>query len=743
MRYGPTAKAIASSVLLLCFVTYRAQKEPTLSAYQNAALSVEKRAADLLKRMTADEKAAMLSGANWMETVSIDRIGIPAIKMADGPMGVRAWYGPSALTNAAVTTLPKITATAFPVGMAMAATWNPDLVERQGSIIGREARALGRNMILAPTINIARIPLWGRNFECYGEDPYLAARMAVAYIKGSQGAGVIATAKHFAANNQEFERHRIDEMIDERTLHEIYFPAFKAAVQEAGVLSVMSAYNKVNGAYCAENSYLLDEVLRKQWGFKGFVVSDWGGTYSTTASLQAGLNLEMPGGRQMRDWLNTPRPKAEGNSGGWLASEKVLAALGTGHISQELIDERVRSILRVMFERGLFDRKPASIAIDETAASNLAHLAATESIVLLKNAGDMLPFETSKLKSLAVIGPNSSVPITGGGGSSQVRPRHAFAPLDGIRKIAGAHLQIAFAQGVPIAGETPDATPGAIENLVKKAAVIAAKTDAAIVIVGYSPALESEGFDRRSLDLPPGQDALIQAIVDANPKTVVVIQAGSPVSMAKWLARVPAVLQAWYGGQEGGNAIADVLFGKVNPSGKLPVSFPKKLTDSPAFPYYPGKNLRTDYREGIYVGYRHFDRKQIEPLFPFGFGLSYTKFEYSNLTISQPSAQNAAILVTLNIRNAGSRAGAEVVQVYVHDPESSTDRPIRELKAFRKVFLRAGESQKVVLSLDRSSLSFFSSEKHQWIVEPGLFEVQVGSSSRHIRLKQSFLYPGD
>jgi beta-glucosidase len=738
MQSVPPAHALAISVLLLLSTTACVKKETSRAAYRNPELPVEQRVTDLLSRMTAEEKVAMLSGANWMETAPIERLGIPAIKMADGPMGVRAWYGPSALTNAARTTLPKINATAFPVGMAMAATWNPDLVEKEGRVIAQETRTLGRNMILAPTVNIARIPLWGRNFEGYGEDPFLAARMAVAYVRGVQSEGVIATAKHFAANNQEFERHRIDEKIDERTLQEIYFPAFKAAVQEAGVLSVMSAYNKVNGAYCAENPYLLDEVLRKQWGFKGFVISDWGGTYSTADTLRAGLNLEMPGGKQMLDWLNTPKPQQEGNSGGWLVPQNVMPALKSNQISQALLDERVRSLLRTMFKAGLFDNRPRAVAMDASEVRSLARAAAAESIVLLKNLRHTLPYSSSTLHSIAVIGPNAPVARTGGGGSSQVRPAYTVAPLDGIRAQAGAQLRVDFALGVAMEGETPDATAESSKAMRKEAAALAAKADAAVVIVGYAPALESEGFDRKSLDLPAGQNELIQAVAEANRNTVVVIQAGSPVAMSKWLARVPAVLQAWYGGQEVGNAIADVLFGRVNPSGKLPVTFPKEMKDTPAFGFYPGENLRTDYGEGIYVGYRHYDGKRIAPLFPFGFGLSYTNFEYSDLTVPQTAGPAASIQVTLNIRNAGPRAGAEVVQLYMHDAESSVDRPLRELKAFRKVYLEQGESQRIDLSINKSALSFFSPAKRDWVVEPGLFEALVGSSSRDIRLKRTF-----
>jgi beta-glucosidase len=709
------------------------------AAYRNRQLPIEQRVSDLLSRMTTEEKAMMLAGATWMESQPIARLGIPAIKMADGPMGVRAWYGPSALTNAPGSKSPKVESTSFPVGMAMAATWNPDLVEKEGRAIGQEIRALGRNMILAPTVNIARVPLWGRNFEGYGEDPFLTSRMGVAFIRGTQSEKVIATVKHFAANNQEFERHRVDEKIDERTLHEIYLPAFKAAVQEAGVLSVMSAYEKVNGLYCAENPYLLDEVLRKQWGFRGFVVSDWGGTYGTADSIKAGLNLEMPGGQQMLDWLATPKTKEAGNSGGWLVQPKVLSALSGGQVSQQVIDARVAELLRVMFTIGMFDNRTAPTSgIDTTEQKRLARIAAGESIVLLKNSGNVLPIN-SKTKSIVVIGPNAATARTGGGGSSLVRPQYAVTPLDGMRARAGEQWKVEYVPGVAMEGENPSPNTVASKSAIEEAVAKAAKADMAVVIVGYSSTLESEGFDRRSLELPAGQDELVRAVAGANKNTVVVIQAGSPVTMLKWLDRVPAVVQAWYGGQEGGNAIADVLFGDVNPSGKLPVSFPKDMKDNPAYGNYPGENLHTKYAEGVYVGYRHYDRKGVEPLFPFGYGLSYTKFEYTNLTIAPKAVTpGASVEVTLKVRNTGTVAGAEVVQLYLHDAESSLDRPVRELKGFHKTALKPGESQMVSFTLDRGALSFYSPPKRGWLAEPGVFEVQVGSSSRDIRLKGTF-----
>jgi beta-glucosidase len=721
--------------LLLSAQTPRAGAAP---ADRDASSGVEQRVSDLLRRMTLEEKAAMLAGAGWMETTPNARLGIPSIKMADGPMGVRSWLGSSAITTATATT---VTSTAFPAGVAMAATWDPVLVEREGQAIGQEVKALGRDMILGPTVNINRVPLWGRDFEGYGEDPYLAGRLAVAYIRGVQGEGVIATVKHFAANNQEFERHRIDESIDERALHEIYLPAFKAAVEEAGVWSVMNAYNKVNGFYCAENTYLLHDILRKQWGFRGFVISDWGSTYSTAGTVNAGMDLEMPGGQAMRDWLVKPSTQRDGNGCGWLTPDKVLAEVKAGKISQAAIDQNAGSILRVLFASGLFQKQhPGGGPVDTPEQRAVARTAATEGIVLLKNQGSLLPLSAARLHSIAVIGPNAAVARTGGGGSSLVRPKYAVKPLDGIRERAGSGVKVDYALGVSMEGEDAAKDAPAIrEQLRKEAAALAAKADVAIVVAGNAASIESEDFDRKTMNLPAGQDELIEAVVKANRNTVVVINAGSPVAMDRWVDRVPAILDMWYGGQEGGNAIADILFGVANPSGKLPVTFPKKWENSPAYGHYPGTNLHVAYAEGIYVGYRYFDTRNVEPLFPFGHGLSYSKFDLSDLRIAPAQvAAGAPVDVALQVRNSGSRAGAEVVQVYVHDVKSSVDRPVQELKGFRRVVLKPGEVQPVKFTLDRGAMSFYSPSKKEWVSEPGRFEVRVGTSSRDIRLRGNF-----
>ena len=725
---------LSSILLVIAIGTQCAQHPPKDAPYKNPKLPVEERVADLLGRMTPRERAEMLSGAGWMESHSNARLGIPAIKMTDGPMGVRNWAGSSAITGAASTA--PVLATAFPAGIGMGASWDVELVRREGRAIAQEVKALGRDMILAPTVNINRQPLWGRNFEGYGEDPYLTARMGAAFIQGVQSENVIPSVKHFAANNQEFERHRIDETIDARTLHEIYLPAFQAAVQEAGVWAVMNAYNKVNGLWCSQNPWLLSETLQKRWGFKGLVISDWGSTYGTAATVAAGMHLEMPGGEAMRTWFAKPETQKDGNGAGWLTAEKVLAAVGGGQLKQEAVDDAARRILRVVITAGLLDNAHTGGGeVDTSEQRRVARTAAAESIVLLKNAGGLLPLDAAKIRSVAVTGPSAAIARTGGGGSSLVRPKYSVTALDGIQEAAGARVQVGYALGVAMPGEDAGSAAG-----LRNAAIdLARKSDAAVVVVGYSSKLESEGFDRPSMDLPAGQDELIEAVAAANKNTIVVIVAGAPVTMTKWIGRVAAVVEAWYGGQEAGHAIGDILFGAQNPSGKLPVTFPKQWSDSPAYAHYPGDNLQVAYEEGIYVGYRGFDKRNVEPLFPFGHGLSYTKFDYSGLKITPVKvAAGKQVEVTARVRNSGLRAGVEVMQLYVHDVKSSVDRPAKELKGFRRVMLNPGEEQGVSFTLDKSALSFYSAAKDEWVAEPGAFEVWIGASSRDIRLKGTF-----
>jgi beta-glucosidase len=722
-------------------LTLRAQSSiPADAPYRNISLPADQRVADLLSRMTLEEKAAMLAGSGWMESTPIERLGIPAIKMADGPMGVRSWMGSSAITSA--TNAPmKVESTAFPAGIAMAATWDTELVQREGRAIAQEVKALGRDMILGPTLNINRQPLWGRNFEGYGEDPYLTGRLGVAYIRGVQGEGVIPSVKHFAANNEEFERHRIDAHISQRALHEIYLPAFKAAVQDGGAWNVMCAYNLVNGAHMAENMPLLHDVLQNEFGFKGFVISDWGSTYSTAPTVNAGMDLEMPGGEPAKAWMARPQTREAGNGDLWLVPEKVLAEVKAGHITEATLNDNVSRILRVLFMSGLFDHPhTAGGDVDTPDQRALALQGATESIVLLRNNNNLLPLDASKIHSLAVIGPNAAA-VRAGGGSSMVRPKSAVTPLDGIKERAGSAIKVNYALGVGMDGENPaDDTPEARAKYLKEAVDAAAQSDAAIVVVGRYNKIEGEGFDVKTMDLPAGQDALIAAIEKANPHTVVVLNTGDPVTITKGLVNAGALLDTFYGGEEAGHALAAVLFGDANPTGKLPFTYPRRFEDSPANGHYPGTNLKVDYAEGIYVGYRYFDTKNVEPAFPFGFGLSYSTFDYSNLNVSEAAVVGSSpprrvTSVTLVVKNTSTRAGAEVVELYIRPLHSKIDRPFHELKGFRRVPLNPGESKLVHFTVDREAVSYWSPEKKAWTADPGVYEVQVGASSRDIRLR--------
>ncbi len=715
---------------------------PPDAPYKNSALPVEQRVTDLLSRMTLDEKISMLAGSGWMESTPVPRLGIPAIKMADGPLGVRSWLGSSAITSS--TNAPvKIESTSFPSGVCMAASWDTALTQKEGQAIAQEVKALGRDMILGPTVNINRQPLWGRNFEGYGEDPYLSGKLGVAYIRGVQGEGVIPSLKHFAANNQEFERHRVNETISERALHEIYLPAFKAGVQEGGVWNVMSAYQLVNGAHLAESTPLLRDVLQQEFGFQGFVISDWGSTYSTAPTVNAGMALEMPGGDRAKEWMARPETAKSGNGDLWLVPDKVKTEITAGHITEAQINDNVTRMLRVILASGLFDHPhPGGGEVDTPEQRAIALQGATEGIVLLKNEGSLLPLDATKIHSIAVIGPNAAVARTGGGGSSLVRPKYSIAPLDGIKEKAGSSSTVTYALGAGMDGEDPTHdTPEARARDLQQAVDAASHADVAIVVVGRYNKNEGEGFDVATMDLPAGQNALIEAVEKANPHTIVVLNTGDPVTMASWLDKTPALLDMWYGGQEGGHALAAVLFGDANPSGKLPVTLPKRYEDNPAYGHYPGENLQVSYDEGIYVGYRYYDTKKVEPAFPFGYGLSYTTFQYDNMgatprLINNGKASTFGVVVDVSVQNTGSRAGAEVVQLYVKESKPKVDRPIHELKGFQRVVLQPGETKWVHFRIDRSAFSYWDPATKAWTTDPGEYEIQLGSSSRDIRQKK-------
>jgi len=702
---------------------------------------VEARAEDLLARLTREEKVSLVHANSNFTTAGVPRLGIPELWMDDGPLGVREEVG----ERFRILNHGDDFATAMPGTLGLAATWNPELATAYGAVIGQEAKQRGKNIMLGPSLNIQRTPLCGRNFEYMGEDPFLTSRMAVHYIQGEQAQGVSSCAKHFAANSQEHQRDSINEIIDERTLREIYLPAFRAAVQEAGVLTVMGAYNQINGQHCCENEHLLNEILKGDWGFKGIVVSDWGGVHHTDLAVMNGMDIEMG-----------TRPPYESN---YLANP-FLKGLKCGQFPVSVLDDKVRRHLYVMFKLNLI-QDPATPAATNTAPEgplstrehqDISRKIAEESFVLLKNQ-KLLPLNPARIKTIAIIGANAIAQFSHGGGSAMIKPPYEITALEGISNRLGSDVKLVYAQGYNAPGGSvqansklgTEATAPVLDssNLVAEAVAAAKVADVVVYIGGlnHQEDYDTEGGDRKDLKLPAGQDDLIRQLVKANPKTVVVLMGGGAVEMGSWLSKVPALLYAWYPGLEGGNALAHVLFGDTNPSGKLPCTFPKHLADSPAHALhaYPGTNGTEIYQEGLLVGYRWFDTKKIEPLFPFGHGLSYTTFKYSNLNlVPGPEALGAPVTVEFELANTGSRAGAEVAQVYVQEASPSLPRPLKELKGFKKVFLQPGEKQKVYVILDRNAFAHYDPDKKGWVADKGAYKILVGSSSRDLQLTGKF-----
>jgi len=805
-------------------------------AFAQSPTGIDKRVDAILSQMTLEEKITYIGGINDFFIRPVPRVGIPELKMSDGPMGVHD-YG---LT------------TAYPATIALAATFDADLGLRVGAMLGDDARARGVHFILAPAMNIYRAPMCGRNFEYLGEDPFLASRMAVSLIKGIQSKHVIATAKHFMGNNQEYERHKVSSNIDERTMREIYLPAFEASVKEAKVGAIMDSYNLTNGIHMTQNDYLNNQILKKEWGFRGILMSDWDSTYDGVAAANGGLDLEMPSGKFMN-------------------VKTLVAPVNEGKVSVATIDEKVRRILRTAMEFGFFDKPQTDSSIPPYSQPGRALTLeeSRKSMVLLKNSGNLLPVDKSK--TVAVIGPNAYPAVPGGGGSAQTKPFASVSFMEGISNYLGAAGKVLYAEDAPdladvfqrvefvtgpggesglkgeyfnneqltgdpalvrtdktvafkwgddsyISGgpvdhfsirwtgyfipkttddykfytsaddgvrlyidgepviddwkrhaETLDsfgkrfeagkpyqikleyfeATGGATasfgvaaasESIGKETKALAAKADVVILCVGFDPATESEGFDR-TFRLPAGQDELIRQISSVNKNTIVVITSGGAVDMTRWIDQVPGIIEAWYPGQEGGTALAQILFGEYSPSGKLPASFERQWEDNPTFKTYytkPGE-LQVDYSEGVFVGYRHYDRATVKPLFPFGYGLSYTTFAYSNLKVSPGAGNlNQPVTVTFDLKNTGKREAAEVAQVYVGDTHASVPRPVKELKGFARVQLKPGESRRVSVTLDRRAFSFYDVKKKDWSAESGQFGILVGSSSQKIELQGAF-----
>jgi beta-glucosidase len=710
--------SMKTSFLLSLFMTLAcgrlAAAEESAPVYLNASQPLETRVDDLLARLTLEEKISLLHGDSKFTTAAIPRLGVARRWLDDGPHGVREDIGPDTWNPAGRT---DDFATAMPAGICLAATWNPDLGYREGEAIGQEARARGKDIMLGPGVNILRTPLCGRNFEYLGEDPFLTSRMAVGYIRGEQSQDISACVKHFALNNQEYQRGSINVEADERALREIYLPAFQAAVQEAGVWSVMGAYNRFRGQHCCENDYLLNNILKDEWRFKGLVVSDWGGAHNTRECATNGLDLEMgSNGRYDQFYLAQP----------------YLNLLKSGELPMAGLDDKVRRNLRVMLATHVLDAGRKTGSLNTAAHQSVARQVAEEGIVLLKNEGSILPLDTAKLKTIAVIGENATRLHAHGGDSSGIKAFYEINPLDGIVKRAGEKVNVIFSEGYRKGGG-PD--------LAERAVAAAKSADAVIYIGGlnHDRGFDCEGADRADMKLPYGQDELIQKIVAANPKTIVVLE-GTMVEMDAWLDKAPAVLQAWYPGMEGGNALARVLFGDVNPSGKLPATFPRKLSDAPARApgNYPGTNGTVTYAEGLLVGYRWFDARNIEPLFPFGFGLSYTTFKYSNLKLIPATGTNEIVTAQFELENTGAVAGAETAQLYVHEKNPRLARPEKELKGFKKISLKPGEKQTVSIPLNKAAFAYYDAGKKSWVAESDGFEISIGSSSRDIRLRDNF-----
>jgi beta-glucosidase len=661
----------------------------------NAVESVDKRVADLLSRMTLEEKINYIGGTHDFYIRALERLSIPAIKMSDGPMGSRN-DGPT---------------TCYPGGIALTATWDRDMARKIGVGLGRDCRARGVHILLAPAVNIYRSPLCGRNFEYMGEDPFLAGQMVAPLIRGIQSQEVLATVKHFACNNQEWDRHRISSEVDERTLHEIYLPAFKAAVQEGKVGCVMTAYNLLNGVHCSQDDYLINQTLKDRWNFNGFVMSDWTSTYDAVACANGGLDLEMPEAKFMN-------------------LTNLVPAIEKGEVKESVIDEKVWRILRTVIAAGFFDRSQVrqDIPLNDPENALTALEGARKAIVLLKNNKQLLPFNRDKIRCIAVLGPNADPAVYCGGGSAFTRVFQATSILEGVKQVAGDEIKVLHSASAD------------------EAARLAKQADAAVVCVGFNQRTrdqerdrnrgltEGEGHDR-PFELPPGQPELIQAVAATNPRTVVVINSGGGVAWINWLDAAPAVLQAWYSGQAGGRAVAEILFGDVNPSGKLPATFEKRWEDNPSAPYYHVKeNRETPYTEGIFVGYRGYDQKNTEPQFCFGHGLSYTTFKYSKVKVTpERVAPGGEAVVSVEVKNTGKRAGDEVVQLYVHPVKSSVPTPPKQLRGFERVSLKPGESKTVNIPLAAGLLAHYDVNTHSFVVEPGRYDIMIGSSSRDIR----------
>lgn len=686
----------------------------------------EEKIQSLISQMTLQEKVSLLHGNSKFYVSGIPGLGIPEWALSDGPHGVRAEINRHDWAYAGWT---NDSATCFPPGTALAATWNPRLAYERGIVLGEEARFRKKDVLLGPGINIIRSPLCGRNFEYMSEDPLLISRMAVAYIKALQSKDVAVSVKHWLANNQETHRDSIDVYMSERALREIYLPGFKASITEGGAYTVMAAYNKFRGNWCAENEYLNRDILRKEFGFKGVLMTDWAAAHSTVKAALTGLDLEM--GTDKNDYNE------------WYFADPLIHAVKEGKVPVAVVDEKVANVLRVMIKTKMFDEENREKGKMNTPQhQRAAYNDAAEAAVLLQNNGNLLPLNFEKIKSIAVIGDNAIRKHCNGGLSSEIKALYEITPLEALREKFGATVKINFAQGYDKqstfreGSNTGQTQADRVDwKLINEAVAVAKESEAVIIFGGLNHDFDTESSDKQNMDLPYGQDVLIREVAKANPHTVVVIIAGSPVKLSGIVQRVPAILWSWFGGMEAGNAVADLLSGKVNPSGKLPFTLPVSLDQSPAHALgnFPGKDLQVNYEEDILVGYRWFDTRKIVPQFSFGYGLSYTDFSISHFSTDKISyGKGDVIHAKCTIKNTGSRYGAEVVQLYSSDPVSTVLRPVKELKAFEKVFLHPGEKKTLELNIKVADLAFYDETKKAWNVEPGEFVLHIGNSSDNI-----------
>ena len=733
------------SILITSFALAALPLTAQTPIYLDSSADIEDRIEDVMKRLSTEEKIAMIHAQSKFSSPGVKRLGIPDIWTSDGPHGIRPevlWdeWKQAGWTNDSCVAFPALT--------CLAATWNEEMSHLYGKSIGEEARYRNKSILLGPGVNIYRTPLNGRNFEYMGEDPYLASRMVVPYIKGVQENGVAACVKHYALNNNEINRHTTNVIVDDRTLYEIYLPAFKAAVQEGGAWSIMGSYNLYRNQHGCHNEYLLNDILKGEWGFDGVVVSDWGGTHDTDEAIFNGLDLEFG------THTNGLSSGARNAYDSYYLATPYLEKINSGEAGTEELDDKVRRILRLAFRTVMRTDRPFGSMLSE------AHYAAAreignEGIVLLKNEGGILPIRPEKGDRILVVGENAIKMMTVGGGSSSLKVQHEISPLQGIREAFGETAEVDYVRGY--VGDTSDSFDGVVtgqdlkdgrsaDELLEEAVREARNSDYVIFVGGLnkSPHQDCENTDRKGLGLPYGQDRVIEALAAVSSRFAVINISGNAVAMP-WVDKVPAIVQGWYLGSETGHSIADILSGKANPSGKLPFTFPVTLGDSPAHAVgdYPGTRngdvWDMEYKEGILVGYRWFDTKDIKPLFAFGHGLSYTDFTYGKAAAdSRKISGDDTLTVSVEVRNTGKVTGKEVVQLYISDLKSGLPRPEKELKGFRKVELAPGEARTVTFTISKDDLSFFDAEKHGWVAEPGRFKALIGSASDDIRTEVAF-----